>query len=207
MFRSADGGKTFELMPARHGDHHGLWIDPKNPQRIANTNDGGASVSTDGGKTWTTQNNQPTAQFYHVSVDNAFPYHIYGAQQDNSSVGIASRTDEGVISRAGLVPSRRWRVRLRPGRSARLANHLFEQRSLHHVATTSTPEQYQDISVWPLDNSGHGAEDLVHRFQWVSPLILSPHNPDTIYTAGEAVFRSTDHGQTWTPDQRRSQPQ
>ncbi|HEY8649633.1 MAG TPA: hypothetical protein VIL70_01825, partial [Chthoniobacterales bacterium] len=98
LFRSADGGKTFELMPARHGDHHGLWIDPKNPQRIANTSDGGASVSTDGGKSWTTQNNQPTAQFYHVTVDNAFPYHIYGAQQDNSNVGIASRTDEGVIT-------------------------------------------------------------------------------------------------------------
>ena len=97
LFRSVDGGKSFTLLPARHGDHHGLWIDPQNPQRIANANDGGASISTDGGKTWTTQNNQPTAQFYHVAVDNAFPYHIYGAQQDNSNVGIASRTDSGVI--------------------------------------------------------------------------------------------------------------
>ena len=82
-FRSVDGGKTFNLLPARHGDHHGLWIDPTNGNRIGNANDGGASVSTDGGKTWTTQNNQPTAQFYHVATDNAFPYHIYGAQQDN----------------------------------------------------------------------------------------------------------------------------
>jgi hypothetical protein len=87
-------------MPARHGDHHGLWIDPQNPDRIANVSDGGASISTDGGKTWTTQNNQPTAQFYHVAVDNAFPYHIYGAQQDNSNVGIASRTDWGAIGPA-----------------------------------------------------------------------------------------------------------
>ncbi|HXM33276.1 MAG TPA: hypothetical protein VN921_06450, partial [Chthoniobacterales bacterium] len=99
LFRSVDGGKSFTLLPARHGDHHGLWIDPENPQRIANANDGGASISTDGGKTWTTQNNQPTAQFYHVAVDNAFPYHIYGAQQDSSNVGIASRTDSGVIGR------------------------------------------------------------------------------------------------------------
>src|SRR6266480_2101756 len=74
LFRSVDGGKTFNLLPARHGDHHGLWIDPTNPNRIANANDGGASISTDGGKNWTTQNNQPTAQFYHVAVDNAFPY-------------------------------------------------------------------------------------------------------------------------------------
>ena len=79
LFRSVDGGKTFNLLPARHGDHHGLWIDPQNFNRIANANDGGASVSIDGGKTWTTQNNQPTAQFYHVAVDNVFPYHIYGA--------------------------------------------------------------------------------------------------------------------------------
>src|SRR5207248_2237082 len=96
-FKSVDGGKTFNLLPARHGDHHGLWIDPTNPQRIGNANDGGVAISMDGGKTWTTQNNQPTAQFYHVAVDNAFPYHIYGAQQDNSNVGIASRTDSGVI--------------------------------------------------------------------------------------------------------------
>ena len=197
LFRSADGGKTFELMPARHGDHHGLWIDPKNPQRIANTNDGGASVSTDGGKTWTTQNNQPTAQFYHVSVDNAFPYHIYGAQQDNSSVGIASRTDEGVITaqdwfQAGggecgfvLADPRDWQI-------------IYSNNEASITRYDKHTGQYQDISVWPFDNSGHGAEDLVHRFQWVSPLILSPHNPDTIYTAGEAVFRSIDHGQTWT---------
>src|SRR6266513_2013448 len=86
LFRSVDGGKTFNLLPARHGDHHGLWIDQQNPNRIANANDGGVNISTNGGKTWTTQNNQPTAQFYHVAVDNAFPYHIYGAQQDNSNV-------------------------------------------------------------------------------------------------------------------------
>src|SRR5437016_796402 len=104
-FKSVDGGKTFNLLPARHGDHHGLWIDPQNPNRIGNANDGGASISIDGGKSWTTQNNQPTAQFYHVAVDNAFPYHIYGAQQDNSNVCIASRTDSGVIGREDWYPA------------------------------------------------------------------------------------------------------
>src|SRR5437870_1291237 len=93
LFKSVDGGKTFNLLAARHGDHHGLWIDPQNPNRIGNVNDGGASITTDGGKSWTTQNNQPTAQFYHVAVDNALPYHIYGAQQDNSNVCIA-RSEE-----------------------------------------------------------------------------------------------------------------
>jgi photosystem II stability/assembly factor-like uncharacterized protein len=196
-FRSVDGGKTFELLPARHGDHHGLWIDPENPNRIGNASDGGASVSTDGGKTWTTQNNQPTAQFYHVAVDNAFPYHIYGAQQDNSNVGIASRGESGVIARedwfqAGggecgfvLPDPRDWHI-------------IYSNSEGYVTRYDKNKEQSTDVSVWPLDNSGHGASDLKHRFQWVSPLILSPHNPDVIYTAGEAVFKSADHGVSWT---------
>src|SRR5262245_47739876 len=100
LFRSTDGGKTFNLLPAPHGDHHGLWIDHNDPNRIINGNDGGATISSDGGKTWTTQENQPTAQFYHVIADNRFPYYVYGAQQDNSTIAIASRDfDEFVIGR------------------------------------------------------------------------------------------------------------
>jgi photosystem II stability/assembly factor-like uncharacterized protein len=197
LFRSVDGGKSFTLLPARHGDHHGLWIDPDNPQRIANANDGGASISTDGGKTWTTQNNQPTAQFYHVAVDNAFPYHIYGAQQDNSNVGIASRTDSGVIGaqdwfQAGggecgfVIPDPRdWHI-------------IYSNSEGYLTRYDKNKEHSHDASVWPLDNSGHGAVDLVHRFQWISPLLLSPHDPDTFYTAAECVFRSTDQGNSWT---------
>src|SRR5580704_6651076 len=196
-FKSVDGGKTFNLLPARHGDHHGLWIDPKNPERIGNANDGGVAISIDGGKTWTTQNNQPTAQFYHVAVDNAFPYHIYGAQQDNSNVCIASRTDSGVIGPQDWYPAgdgecgfvitdpRDWHV-------------IYSNSEGYAVRYDKTKEEIQDISPVPLDNSGHGADDLVHRFQWVSPLMLSPHNPDVIYTAAECVFKSTDHGQSWT---------
>ncbi len=196
-FRSVDGGKTFTLLPARHGDHHGLWIDPTNPNRIGNANDGGASVSTDGGKSWTTQNNQPTAQFYHVAVDNAFPYHIYGAQQDNSNVGIASRSESGVIGRedwfqAGdgecgfVVPDPRdWHI-------------IYSNSEGYAVRYDKNTEQDQDISPVPIDNSGHGAVDLKHRFQWVAPLLLSPHNPDAVYTAAECVFKSANRGQTWT---------
>ena len=196
-FRSVDGGKSFTLLPARHGDHHGFWIDPTNPNRLGNANDGGASVSMDGGKTWTTQNNQPTAQFYHVAVDNAFPYHIYGAQQDNSNVGIASRSESGVIGRedwfqAGdgecgfVVPDPRdWHI-------------IYSNSAGFAVRYDKNTEQDQDISPLPIDNSGHGAVDLKHRFQWVAPLMLSPHNPDVIYTAAECVFKSTDHGNSWT---------
>jgi len=197
LFRSVDGGKTFNLLPARHGDHHGLWIDPQNPTRIGNANDGGVNISTDGGKTWTTQNNQPTAQFYHVAVDNAFPYHIYGAQQDNSSVGIASRTDWGAIGPADwfvagggecgfVVPDPRdWHI-------------IYSNNEGYITRYDKSKKEVQDVSVWPLDNSGHGAADLVHRFQWVSPLMLSPHNPDVLYTGAECVFKSADHGHTWT---------
>jgi len=197
LFKSVDGGKTFNLLPARHGDHHGLWIDPMNPNRIANANDGGASITTDGGKSWTTQNNQPTAQFYHVAVDNAFPYHIYGAQQDNSNVGIASRSDSGVIGRedwfiAGggecgfVVPDPRdWHI-------------IYSNNEGFITRYNKNKEEVRDVSPVPLDNSGHGAVDLAHRFQWVSPLMLSPHNPDVLYTAAECVFKSSDHGQSWT---------
>jgi photosystem II stability/assembly factor-like uncharacterized protein len=206
LFRSVDGGKNFQLLPARHGDHHGLWIDPKDPDRLANASDGGASVSTDGGQTWTTQNNQPTAQFYHVAVDNAFPYHIYGAQQDNSNVGIASRGESGVIARedwfqAGggecgfVIPDPRdWHI-------------IYSNNEGYIARYDKSKELFQDVSVWPLDNSGHGASDLKHRFQWISPLLLSPHDPSTIYTAGEAVFKSTDEGHSWkaiSPDLTRN---
>jgi len=201
LFRSVDGGKTFNLLSARHGDHHGLWIDPQNPNRIGNANDGGASISIDGGKTWTTQNNQPTAQFYHVAVDNAFPYHIYGAQQDNSNVGIASRTDSGVIGRED------WFVAAGANAASECGFVVPDPRDWHIIYSNNegfinrydkNKEEVQDVSVWPLDNAGHGAANLVHRFQWVSPLLLSPHNPDVLYTAAECVFKSSDHGQSWT---------
>jgi photosystem II stability/assembly factor-like uncharacterized protein len=196
-FKSVDGGKTFNLLPARHGDHHGLWIDPQNPNRIGNASDGGASVSLDGGNTWSTVNNQPTAQFYHVAVDNAYPYHIYGAQQDNSNICIASRTDWGAIGAQDWYPAgdgecgfvvpdpRDWHV-------------IYSNSEGYAVRYDKSKEDSEDISPVPLDNSGHGASDLIHRFQWVSPLMLSPHNPDTLYTAAECVFKSTDRGHSWT---------
>jgi len=107
-YRSTDGGRSFNKIKVPHGDHHGLWIDPRNTKRMIASNDGGVTVTLDGGKTWSRQDNQPTAQFYHVIADNRMPYYIYGAQQDNSTVGIASRSDEGVIDRPRLVSGRGW---------------------------------------------------------------------------------------------------
>jgi len=197
MFRSTDAGRTFNLLPAPHGDHHGLWIDPDNPQRMINGNDGGATISTDGGKTWTTQYNQPTAQFYHVITDNRWPYYIYGAQQDNSTIAIKSFDDEGVIGRQDWFP-------VGGGESGYIAPYPPDPNIVYAGAEFITTrfdkrtEQVVDISVLPLDPSGNGAEKLEHRFQWTSPLFISPHDPNTIYNAGEVMFKSTNGGQSWT---------
>lgn len=196
LFRSTDGGKNFELLPAPHGDHHGLWIDPTNPQRLINGNDGGATITTDGGTTWTRQDNQPTAQFYHVATDNRWPYYLYGSQQDNSSVAISSYADAGVIT------TREW-YPVGGGECGficpdpRDANVVYANNEGYISRFDKRTEQAQDISVVPLDVAGHGAVDLEHRFQWTSPLLLSKHNPDVLYVGGEAVFRSANHGQSW----------
>src|SRR5438067_641892 len=206
LFRSTDGGKTFNLLPARHGDHHGLWIDPGNPDRIIEASDGGASISFDGGKTWSTQHNQPTAQFYHVSVDNRFPYYVYGAQQDNTSVAIASMDDEGAIverdwydafgGESGFV--------IADPRDADIvygSTENFVGRFNKHTM------QLQVVSVWPIDASGHAAKDLLHRFNWTSPLIMSPFDRDTLYYGMERLYKTTNDGGSWTaisPDLTRN---
>jgi photosystem II stability/assembly factor-like uncharacterized protein len=206
LFRSSDGGKTFELLPARHGDHHGLWIDPTDPDRIIESSDGGASISFDHGKTWTTQANQPTAQFYHVAVDRRFPYYLYGAQQDNSSIAIASMDDEGaIVSRdwyevAGgecgfVIPDPRD-ADIVYGSSENFIGRLDR----HNM-------QQQIIPVWPVDASGHAAKDLEHRFNWTSPLTMSPFDPDTLYYGMERLYRTSDRGASWkaiSPDLTRN---
>ncbi len=198
MFRSTDAGKTFNLISAPHGDHHGLWIDPDNPQHLINGNDGGATISLDGGATWSTQYNQPTAQFYHVITDNRWPYYIYGAQQDNTTVAIKSYDDDGVIGRQD------W-YEVGGGESGYIAPYLPEPTITYAGAEAfvtrfdKRTEQAVDISVWPLDVSGNGAEKLKPRFNWTSPLLLSPHDPNTLYWASETIFKSTDQGQSWTP--------
>jgi photosystem II stability/assembly factor-like uncharacterized protein len=207
LFRSEDGGKTLTLLPAPHGDHHGLWIDPTDPRRIINGNDGGATITVDGGKSWTTLYNQPTAQFYHVATDNQFLYHVYGAQQDNSTVSIASRSDDGYIGR------QHW-YDVGGGESGyvvpdpRDANIVYAGSGGGELTRwDKRTMQARDITVWPVDYSGHGAQDMKYRLGWTEPIVVSPHDPDVVYTAAEVVFKSTDHGASWTvvsPDLTRN---
>jgi photosystem II stability/assembly factor-like uncharacterized protein len=196
-FRSADGGKTFELMPAPHGDHHALWIDPKDPRRLINGSDGGASISVDGGKSWTQPYNQPTAQFYHVAVDNRWPYRVYGAQQDNSTIAIASRDDDGVIGRQD------W-FEVGGGESGFIAPDPKNPEIIYANADSGQmtrldhrTNNLRDVSVYPLDVSGNGASDLQFRLQWTEPLFVSVHDSNVLYTAAQFVLRSPDQGRTW----------
>ncbi|HYL02488.1 MAG TPA: hypothetical protein VEU54_03645 [Steroidobacteraceae bacterium] len=206
LFRSTDGGKTFQLLPARHGDHHGIWIDPTDPERLIEASDGGASVSVDGGKTWSSQENQPTAQFYHVAVDDRFPYYAYGAQQDNTSIAIASMDDEGAIverdwydvfaGECGFVIPDPRDADIVYGTSENFVGRFNK----HNM-------QLQVISVWPMDASGHAAKDLEHRFNWTSPMIMSPFDPDTLYYGMERLYRTKNAGASWTaisPDLTRN---
>ena len=167
---------------------------------------------TDGGKTWTTEDNQPTAQFYHVATDNRFPYYLYGAQQDNSTVAIASRSDGGAITdtdwydvgggESGFVVPDPRNPNIVYAGSYDGADHAVRQEP-----TGKT----QDISAWPLNPMGHGASDLKHRFQWTAPIAISPHRSDRdLSRRAKCCFKTTDAGMTWTiisPDLTRNDKQ
>ncbi len=208
VFRSNDGGKTFNPIRAPHGDNHGLWIDPTNSKRLINGNDGGATISTNGGESWTSQYNQPTAQFYHVTTDNRFPYYIYGAQQDNSTVGIASASAEGSIDRPDWYD-------VGGGESGYIApdptDPLIVYAGSYGGEITRHDQhthQEQAINPWPVNPIGWAAADVKHRFQWTEPIVFSPHDPKTLYFAGEALFKTTDGGMSWTiisPDLTRNE--
>lgn len=207
--KSTDGGKTFKGANAPHGDHHDLWIDPANNQRMIIADDGGAQVSEDGGKTWSTYMNQPTAQFYRVTTDNSFPYRIYGAQQDNSTVRIRHRNDGRSIDEED------WE-RSAGGESGWLApdpkdNDIVYGGSyggyltrINHRTGTS-----RSVNVYPNNPMGHGAEDMKYRFQWNFPIFFSPHDPNVLYTTSNRFHRSTNEGQSWevfSPDLTRNDP-
>jgi photosystem II stability/assembly factor-like uncharacterized protein len=207
VYRSHDGGKTFTRVRAPHGDNHGLWIDPNNPKRMINGNDGGATVSIDGGATWTTLYNQPTAQFYHVVTDNRFPYYIYGAQQDNSTVGIASASPEGAIDRPDWYD-------VGGGESGYIAPDPNDPEIVYAGSYGGDITRYdhrtgeqQFINPWPINPIGWGAADLKYRFQWTEPIVFSPHDPKTMYFAAQMLFKTTDAGMNWTiisPDLTRN---
>ncbi len=200
MYKSTDGGKTFApLGGIPHGDHHGMWIDSKNPKRMILANDGGATISIDGGESWTRQDNQPTAQFYHVITDNQWPYRVYGSQQDNSSVSIASRADDGVIGRDDYHA-------VGGGEAGYIAPHPTDPNIVYAgeyfgilTRWDKRTDQAQNISVWPDDTDGHEAANLKYRFNWTEPIVVSRHDPNTVYYAGNLLFKTTNGGMSWSP--------
>lgn len=208
--KSTDGGKSFDTYNAPHGDHHDLWIAPENPDRMIIGDDGGAQVTYDGGETWSTYHNQPTSQFYRVTTDNHFPYRIYAAQQDNSTVRIPHRTDGWSISEDD------WE-NTAGGESAHIAvdpddNDIVYGGSYGGFLTRVNHKNgtVRAINVWPDNPMGYGAEGMKYRFQWNFPIIFSKHNSDRLYTFSQYVHVTENEGQSWeiiSPDLTRSDPE
>jgi len=209
LVKSIDGGETFDRFQAPHGDHHALWIDPHNNKWMAEANDGGANVSLDGGATWSTQYNQPTAQFYRVIADNRFPYYLYGGQQDNTTVAIASRSEDLGIGREDWYP-------VGGGESAHIAFDPDDPRLIYATSITGFITEYdhetkveRGIQVYAEFGLGSSASENRYRFNWNPPVIASPHDPAVLYYGGNVLFRSVDRGRSWdavSPDLTRNEP-
>jgi photosystem II stability/assembly factor-like uncharacterized protein len=207
MYKSNDAGRTFNVIRAPHGDNHDLWIAPNDPLRMINSNDGGANVTTNGGVSWSTQDNQPTAQFYRVAVDNDFPYHVYGAQQDNSTVRTDSHSAGAAIDRTDWYD-------VGGGESGWIAPYPRDSQIVFAGSYGNMITRYdhrtgqlRNVNPWPDNPMGWGAADLKYRFQWNFPIVFSPHDPDTLYAAANVLFKSTNQGQSWqviSPDLTRN---
>ena len=198
FLKSIDGGKTFKRINTPHGDHHDLWIDPEDGNRMIIGDDGGAQISFDGGNNWSTYYNQPTAQFYRVSTDNHFPYRILGAQQDNSTVRILSRSSDGQITQDDWQPTagaESGYVVADPLNPDIVYGGNYSGYLSRHDHKTG---ENRAVSVWPDDPLGGGADMSKYRFQWNFPIFFSPHNPKRLYAAGNVLFATENEGASWT---------
>ena len=208
VMKSIDGGKTFSNVSVQHGDTHDLWINPSKTNIIALADDGGAEISFDQTRSWSTIMNQSTAQFYRVNTDNVFPYKVYGGQQDNSSVIIASRNNGGAIT------ERDWST----GAGCESAYLAFDPndptlvyggcyQGYIEVLNKKTNET-KDIQAYPTLNLAIQPKDMKYRFNWNAPIVVSPHDPKTIYHAGNVLLRTTNGGMSWdaiSPDLTRNE--
>jgi photosystem II stability/assembly factor-like uncharacterized protein len=203
MWKSTDGGASFSEINTPHGDNHDLWIDPVDANRMVQGNDGGACTSFNGGTTWSSIYNQPTAQFYRIDVDDRYPYRVYGTQQDNTSIAVPSATIWGAITLGDCsYPG--------TGESGFIAVHPKDQNIVYCGAVGSSPggagalqrydyrtSQIQLVNVWPEESTGVEPKDLRYRFAWTYPIVFSPHDSNVLYAAGNHVFRTRDEGMSW----------
>ncbi len=201
-YKSTDGGKTFQNAGIQtHGDHHDLWINPTNNKALINSNDGGATVSIDGGRTWSPENNQPTAEIYRLEVDKRWPYYIYGAQQDSGTIALPS---SNVGETYGVGGGESGYIAVDP----RNYNLIYAG---NYGGSITRTDRYlgisENIRAYADEETGQRAADMKYRFQWNAPIRISPHNPDIVYTTSQYVHRTSDGGQNWdviSPDLTRN---
>jgi len=210
LYKSIDGGEDWELVETPHGDHHDQWINPDDSRNMISGNDGGATITFDGGETWSSIMNQPTAQFYRVTTDNQVPFRIYGGQQDNSTVSIASQSLHGGIGVADYFD-------VGGGESAHIAFDPDNPRLIYATSINGTLTEYdrdtqleRTIIPYPEMMFGKDSKDLRYRANWNTPVAVSPHDPSVVYYGTQFVLKSTDRGATWTaisPDLTRNDPE
>ncbi|HET7650460.1 MAG TPA: glycosyl hydrolase [Gammaproteobacteria bacterium] len=209
LWVSRDGGRNFSKLHTPHGDNHIVWVNPDHPEILLEGNDGGATVSTDGGKTWSTEHNQPTGQFYHVALDDQFPFHIYGAQQDEGSFEGPSATPDG------LIPLGDWKdvaygestfVAPKPGEPNVTFGSGYFSIMMRYDSKTG---EYRGVSPWPDYQEGASSGEQKYRFGWTHPVLFSAVNRKELLIASQYIFKSTDEGAHWTrisPDLTRNDP-
>ena len=197
FYKSIDGGKQWERISTPHGDNHGVWINPEHTDIMIECNDGGANVSYNGGRTWSTQYNQPTAEFYRVAVDHQYPYRLYGAQQDNSTISVSSNPP------GGITPKQYW-YSVGGGESGHIAvdpnnpKLIYAGNYIGQIDRTELDKGHRrNVVAYPQMHDGVAPRDIKYRFQWNAPIRISPHDPNTIYHCSQYVHKSTDGGQSW----------
>ncbi|HEX6135896.1 MAG TPA: hypothetical protein VFZ24_18120 [Longimicrobiales bacterium] len=211
FWKSTDGGSTFRRMSTPHGDNHGMWINPNDPDVFIQSNDGGVNVTQDGGRTWTSQSNQATAEVYQVDLDDRWPYWVYAGQQDNTTIGVpstgeAARPDNPAAWRTNVGGCETGPAVPQPGSDGQILFSNCKGRFYRYSEVTGQATEY---SVGAANMYGHNPRDLKYRFQRVSPIVVSPHDPNVVYHASQFLHRTTDGGRTWqtiSPDLTANDP-